>query len=156
MGLIFLFGEKGMSQSGISGKVTDKETGEEMIAANVQVFQKGVFVQGETTDIDGDFTMVLEPGTYKLIVSYTGFRNEKITDVEIKEKEFIRMDVSLSVGSRTEILCVGCLGNVYRIPLVNHEKTSTGKTTCYEEIKNLPTRNINEIITLTPGLSLTQ
>ncbi|MDP6169671.1 MAG: TonB-dependent receptor [Candidatus Marinimicrobia bacterium] len=65
----FLFAQKGS----ISGKVTDSTNDSPLIGANVLI--EGTD-QGAATDTEGRYMIgQLDPGTYKIIVSYIGFRN---------------------------------------------------------------------------------
>lgn len=153
--LIVLAGQNGFSQSGISGKVTDQETDEGLIAASLEVFQNGVLINAETTDIDGDFMIHLDPGVYELEVYYVGFTKEKISEIEIRAGEFIKVDIELRYSTLDDS-CLGCWYDYYKIPLIQQDETSTGLTISSETIEKLPTRNINQIITLTPGVSFTQ
>lgn len=61
----------------IEGVVTDESTGETLIGANV-VFADNPS-RGTAADIDGNFKLQVEPGTYKLIVSYIGYKSKTIT-----------------------------------------------------------------------------
>ena len=54
----------------VSGVVKDQFLGETIIGANVLI--KGT-LQGAPTDIDGKFSMMLDPGKYTLEVSYVGY-----------------------------------------------------------------------------------
>nr|MBP6672264.1 carboxypeptidase-like regulatory domain-containing protein [Bacteroidota bacterium] len=57
----------------ISGRVTDRSTGEPLISANVVV--KGLKI-GAATDINGDyFILNVPPGTYTLSVSMLGYES---------------------------------------------------------------------------------
>ena len=42
-------------QASIQGKVIDKEIGEGLIAAEVTLYKKDVFITGTTTDFDGNY-----------------------------------------------------------------------------------------------------
>ena len=168
--LIFLFGKDTIGQtpivdlisksdsiSTIRGKISDKDTGEEMIAANIQVFKNGNFVQGETTDIDGNYTIQVDSGGYDMEVTYTGYPTQKITGIIVNEGRVTKVDVLLTVSLGNVyfdvVVCSGCC----RIPLIQHDKTTTGAILSRREdkdfFKKLPSRNINEMILMTPGVT---
>ena len=155
--LVFLFGKSGIAQTSISGKINDKETGEEMIAANIVVSKNGVFVQGETTDIDGNYSIRVEAGSYDMEISYTGYTTHKITGIITNAGKSTKVDVQILSGEIIEYPIIACSG-CCRILLIQHDRTTTGKVinTSEDVIKNLPTRDINEIITISPGVSFTQ
>ena len=138
------------AQTSITGKVSDKDTGEEMIAANIVVSKNGVFIQGETTDIDGNYSMRIDPGTYDIEISYTGYATQKITGVIASAGKLTKVDVQISSG---EILDIGIEVIGYKVPLIDQEQTTSGGTVTSEQIRNLPTRNINSVAAATAGAS---
>lgn len=152
--LIFIFGQNGIAQTGISGKVTDENTGEEMVAANIIVTKNGNFIQGETADIDGNYFVKLDAGEYDIEVSYTGYPIQKITGIIVNEGLTTKVDVQLTTDLKLQMMSIVVL-NIC-IPIIKQDETSTGLTITSEKIRYLPTRNINEIITITPGVSFTQ
>lgn len=151
--VIFLFGKNGFAQTGISGKVTDVNTGEDLIAANIEVYKNGNFIKGETTDIDGNYFIKLNSGEYDVEVSYTGYPTQKIIEIIAAKGETTKVDVRLGfVGFINE----GCILLGYNIPLIQQDETTTGQKIDKYNIKRQVTRNINNIITITPGVSFTQ
>ena len=64
-------------QGTVEGVVSDAATGETLVGANV-VYATG---QGTVTDVNGFFSLSLEPGTYQLSVSFVGYvaQNKEIT-----------------------------------------------------------------------------
>ena len=136
--VLFLSTSFAFSQTSISGKVTVAETGEEIIAANIIVSQNGNFVQGQTTDIDGNYSIRVDPGTYDLTFSYTGFASQKITNVIANAGKNTHVNVRLTSGVQLdEVVITG-----YKVPLIKQDETSTGGTVTSEQIRNLPTRNL--------------
>ena len=138
------------AQTSLTGKISDKDTGEDMIAANIVVSKNGVFIQGETTDIDGNYSMRIDPGTYDMEISYTGYATQKIAGIVANAGQATRVDVQLSSG---EILDLDIVVTGYKVPLIKQDETSTGTTVTSEQIKNLPTRNINAVAAATAGAS---
>ncbi|MFT6319973.1 MAG: Ca-activated chloride channel family protein [Granulosicoccus sp.] len=147
--VLFLSTSFAFSQTSISGKVTVAETGEEIIAANIIVSQNGNFVQGETTDIDGNYSIRVAPGTYDLAFSYTGFASQKITNIIANPGKNTHVNVRLTSGVQLdEVVVTG-----YKAPLIKQDATSTGGTVTSEQIRNLPTRNMNLVAAATAGAS---
>lgn len=56
----------------IKGKVTDAKTNEELIGVNIIVDGTSF---GSTTDFEGNYTLKVEPGSYKLIFRYLGYED---------------------------------------------------------------------------------
>ncbi len=62
------------SQKGaIKGKVTAQATGEELIGASVYILGTS---NGVMVDIDGYYSLQVEPGTYQVVCSYISFRSD--------------------------------------------------------------------------------
>ena len=138
----------------IAGKITDVTTGEEIIAANIVVNKDGVFVNGEITDIDGNYAIQVDPGIYNIEVSYTGYATQLITDIVVKGGQTSTVNVQLDEGTIIDC-CFGCWYG-YVIPLIKQDETSTGITIEAERISSLPTRNINQMSLMVPGVSFIQ
>ena len=97
----------------LAGLVLDKETKETIIGANVLVLGTDF---GTSTDFDGFFSIQNMPaGKYTVQISYIGFENITISDVEIKPGERFNLDVVMSSGSVT-------LGE---ITVTEYKKTNT-------------------------------
>ena len=154
---VFLFGKNGaeiFAQTTIFGKITDQNTGEELIGANIIVTKKGTFVQGKSTDIDGNFKVKLDPGMYDIEVSYTGYATQKITDIIASAGHATKVDFQMNSGGM--ILFFGCGGQYFHIPLISQDETWTGRKIDKREIEKSPTRNINEMSSFVPGVSFSQ
>ncbi|MEM6964708.1 MAG: von Willebrand factor type A domain-containing protein, partial [Bacteroidota bacterium] len=113
-----------VAQTTLTGKVTDAESGEELIGANVQVFRNGAFVVGDATDIDGNFSLRVDPGTYDIDFSYTGYPTQKVEGVIAVASHATKVDVQLQTGTGQvldEIVVTG-----YKVPLIRQDETSSG------------------------------
>jgi len=100
MSCMLLLVSSAYSQRTISGTVTDGETNESLIGANVLV--KGSNV-GTITDIDGGFSLDVPAGSEALIISYAGY-----SDQEVALGESNVVNVSLGAGALLdEIVVVG-------------------------------------------------
>ncbi len=87
-------------QTTIKGKLTDAETGEGLIGANVVI--KGTTF-GTITNFDGSYSIDVPDDQDILIYSYIGYESQEINIRETKN-----YDVSLSVGSvLDEVLVIG-------------------------------------------------
>ena len=69
--IFFAFTHILSAQQVISGVVTDAQTGDPLIGANI--VSKEVSTSGTITDLDGSFTYEVAPGTKTLVFSYTGY-----------------------------------------------------------------------------------
>lgn len=67
-----------LSQSTVlQGKVTDAK--EPLIGASVKASKGTDFVRGAITDMDGAFRLSLDPGTYDIEITYTGFQTQRVS-----------------------------------------------------------------------------
>jgi len=78
----------------VSGHVTDKETGEELIGASVYL---GSGNAGTTTNVYGFYSLTLPKGTYEISFSYMGYKTA-IKEVALDEN--VRLNISLSPASQ--------------------------------------------------------
>ena len=141
-----------VAQTTLTGKVTEEGTGEELISATIVVTQNRNFIQGQTTDFDGNFSIKVDPGIYDIEVSYTGFYTQRITDIKIEEGNTTKVDVQLKSGVITT--CGVYYGWV--IPLITQYDNTQGIKMRSDKIKKQPTRDIREMSILTPGVTFSQ
>ena len=64
----------------IRGTVTDKQTGEPLTGATVQVVGT---TQGVIADLDGNFTMEVANGTYTLQIRYVGYKDVELASIKV-------------------------------------------------------------------------
>lgn len=80
------------SRATLSGTITDQNTGETLLFANVVL--KGTTI-GATTNASGFYSIVgIEPGRYTVQVTYIGFDPKEVT-IELSAGESRRLDVQL-------------------------------------------------------------
>lgn len=140
-----------VAQTFLTGKVTDPDptSGGELIGASVKVMKGSTFVRGAITDVSGDFRISIDPGTYSVEVSYTGYGTKRLDGIPVLTGELNIVNIELS--STTLLNVIDVVG--YKIDLVRADQTSGGKTLTSDQIKNLPTRSVNAIVATTAGTS---
>ena len=140
------------AQTSLTGKVTDLDTGEELIGANVVVYKDGVYVKGASTDFDGNYLMNLDPGTYDVEFSYIGYPSHKVSQVMVKAGQVNRLNIQFT-GPLIELDCV--MVTAYKVPLMHKDNSCSAGTITSEQIRNLPTKDISGLASSTAGLSTT-
>src|SRR5688500_14886151 len=85
----------------ISGKVFDQEEGEVLLGAIVEIKKDGNVISGVATDLDGNYRVDVDPGTYAVSVNYLSYANFLVNDVIISPKEFYTLDVALQSESQS-------------------------------------------------------
>ncbi len=139
------------AQTSLTGKVTNAENDEPIPFSNVVLYKNGVFVTGSETDIDGNYNFTsIDPGTYDLEVSFLGFQTQRLTGIKVLAGKANRADVELTEGG---VVLDEVVVKEYRVPLVEQDNTTSGGVITSEQIRNLPTRNINALAATTAGLS---
>ncbi|HRY99131.1 MAG TPA: carboxypeptidase-like regulatory domain-containing protein, partial [Bacteroidales bacterium] len=82
---LLLFSTLAMAQRGtIRGSVFDDGTGESLVGVSILI--KGT-LRGCITDLDGKFSLDIEPGTYDLQISYISYQTITIEDLQVKAGE---------------------------------------------------------------------
>ena len=132
----------------IKGKVTDLQTGEPLIGANVVVSGTSL---GAATDIRGEYTInYLDAGVYELKSSYLGYKTVTISNVRVNSELTTEINFQLPATG----ISVGEVDIVAQRALVNSSNTNAIRTTTNEVIDALPVRGVDNIIALTPGVVL--
>ena len=78
----------------ISGYITDKETGEPLIGANIYTTDK---TKGTITNVNGFYSLKFKPSTYRLQFSYVGYKIER-------EQFYFGKDTVLSLELMPQVL----------------------------------------------------
>ncbi len=147
--LLFLFFSFNIAfaQTGkISGKVTDLETGEPLIGANVIINGTSL---GAATNVDGEYIILnIPPNTYSMTAKYIGY------------KDVVQSNIRVSVGVTTEVN-FGLPSSAYELgevvitqekPLVNKNLTNTVNIVNSEDIQNLPVRGVANVVSTQAGV----
>jgi hypothetical protein len=92
------FGPLAFSQAGsLAGVVIDAETKETIIGAHIVIKNTEL---GTATDYDGFYSIRnIPPGVYDVLVTYTGYENTELREVEIKPTDKQTLDIVLAVNS---------------------------------------------------------
>lgn len=132
----------------IKGKVTDLQSGEPLIGANVIV--EGTS-QGGSSDVNGEFQIQnLEAGVYTLKSSFIGYQTVTISNVRVNADLTTEMNFQLPA----EGISVGTITIIAPKPLVNKDNTNAVRITTSDDINALPVRGVNNIVGLTAGVVL--
>ena len=97
--LFFLIITSQAQNGTLRGKIIDKNNGETLIGASVLVHGT---TTGTITDFDGNYSLSLKPGTYKIEVSYVSYEKQLFEDIKIKSGEVTVLNANLD-KSETEI-----------------------------------------------------
>ncbi|MFK7806221.1 MAG: carboxypeptidase regulatory-like domain-containing protein [Saprospiraceae bacterium] len=150
LSLVFtLIGTVTFAQTSLNGKITDGETAEELIAANIAVYKEGVFITGVTTDFNGNYNIQLDPGTYDVEASYIGYSPSRTNGVVVRAGQANKLDLTLGVGVSLDEIVV----TDYKVPLVDQDNTTQGAIVTGEDIQKFATKSIQAVAAATAGMS---
>lgn len=130
----------------IKGKITDHNTGEPLIGANVVVVGTTL---GATSDSRGEYVIQnLTPGTYILKASFIGYRELILSDVRVNADLTTETNIQLADAT----LSVGTIEVTAQKPLITRDNTNAVRITTSEDVKYAPVRGVDNIIGLTAGV----
>jgi len=123
------------TQSVLTGKIT-ADNGEALIGASVKVSKGTELVRGAISDYEGRYRLPLDPGTYDLEVSYTGFVTQKVTNVKVLADQMNTLDVVMPGAAALDEVVV----KEYKTPLVRQDETAGGQTIVMGANRPAPSR----------------
>jgi len=150
-GVFFAVGVQAQFRSGIQGTVTDS-TGAAVKGAKITVTTQETGASQDAFADDAGFYSVshLGPGLYTVSVSFAGFKNKVIKDVQIAAEEATGVNLVLEPGAVTEQITV----NGDTISSLQTEDASISGTITAQQIQELPQFRGDpfELVRLTPGV----
>jgi hypothetical protein len=136
------------TRSKVQGAITDKETGEPLLGANVIVIGTSL---GAASDINGKYFIINVPvGTYQLQASMIGYEKQIMVDVLVSPDRITTADFQLSstVITQEEVVVVAERSGLHK------EVSSTQLVVTSEQIYNAAAvRDINAFLEKQPGVS---
>ncbi len=128
----------------VSGNIKDAQTNEPLIGAIVSA--KTGF--GSVTDIDGNYTFKIAPGSYKLKINYIGYLSKEIKlDVN---NEDIKLDITLEAQVLDEVEVTANIATMRETPVAI---TNISQKKIQEELAG---RDLPMILNSTPGVYATE
>ncbi|MCD6065467.1 MAG: hypothetical protein K0S33_293 [Bacteroidetes bacterium] len=124
----------------IKGTIKDAETGETLIGASVLV-KTGV---GAVTDMDGNYSVSVEPGTYNVKIVYIGYSPQTVK-VKVLTKD-VDLNVSLESQVLDEVEITANIGTVRETPVAI---SNIDQKKIQEEVAG---RDITMVMNSTPGV----
>ena len=85
-------------QGTVRGTINDQKTGEALMFTNVVVLNTSPVI-GAQTDLDGNYELTIDAGTYSLEVSYVGYTSKTISEVVVKADDITVVDFPMSDAS---------------------------------------------------------
>jgi len=153
LALISLFTVVWAGTSGqIKGVVTDKDTGEPLIAADVMLISTatGEVIVGTSSDLDGNYLFLdIRPGIYDVKVSSVGFASMTQKNVVVNADQTATVDFKLS----SEALIGKEIVVEYEADALRAEISDTRSITRGDQIESMPVNNVSEVIGVQAGVT---
>ncbi|MCZ6702664.1 MAG: TonB-dependent receptor, partial [Ignavibacteria bacterium] len=136
-----------LAQSGqLRGTITDQETGEPLLGANVLVVGT---TQGAATDLNGEYIILnLFADTYELRSTYIGYQAKTIQNVRVVAGLTSEINFQLAA----EGIQVGEVVITAERPLVNKYNTNANRIMTSDDLEALPVRNVDDLYAFAPGV----
>jgi outer membrane receptor protein involved in Fe transport len=148
-GFVFVllgFGQANMGK--IKGKVVDKDTGEPVQFATIQLIQNGIVKGGGFTNDKGEFSIApVPPGTYDIKVMWSG-KEKVVQGVIVTANETVVLDIQMQTVTTIETVEI----EAYKVPLFKKDETVVQRTVTAEEVQQIATRNAVDVAALTAGV----
>jgi Carboxypeptidase regulatory-like domain len=143
---------QGGATGAINGTIEDS-SGAAIPGADIKIIDRvsGNRLRALATDDHGNFTALLLPvGTYTLEIHAKGFADQTATNVEVRVTETTRVTLTLQVGTVAQSVEVHSGGAP-----VETTTAATGESISSQTLENLPlpTRNVQQLLTLSTGAS---
>ncbi len=130
----------------ITGKVTDTQSGEPLIGANILIEGTNL---GAATDTEGKFLILnIPPGNYSVRISYLGYETVLVEGLKIVVDQTTELPVKLS----TKTLQVNEVVVTAHEPLIQRDLTSSKSVITRDEIDALPVSTFTELLSLQAGV----
>ncbi|MDF7812906.1 TonB-dependent receptor [Hymenobacter sp. YC55] len=151
-----LFSTLTMAQQGsIVGKVTDKKTGDGVIGATVIVTGT---VQAAPVDVEGNYELKLDPGTYNITMTYIGYKPLTFTGIAVTagNKTTLNGSMEESATSLKEVTVTGQKQTGTEVALIQDLKKSevvvSGMSN--DQIVKSLDRDAAEVVKRIPGVTI--
>jgi len=141
----------------VTGKVTDKKTGEALIGATVLL--QGIS-KGAATNVNGEYTLTGIPaGTYEILVKYVGYQNKLITEVQVTNNAATALNIILDEANTQQLQAVTVRATFRQesaSSLYSQQKNSARVTDgiSAEAIRRSPDRNTADVLKRVSGVTV--
>lgn len=130
----------------IAGKITDKQTGEPLLGANVLVVGTNY---GGSANFDGEYFIInIPPGVYEIKASMIGYTSVIIQNVRVSVDQTTRINFELS----EETIRMSDVIVLASKPIVQKDLTSTESKVSGDEISMLPLEDVSAVVNLQAGV----
>ncbi|NWF75047.1 MAG: TonB-dependent receptor [Nitrospirae bacterium] len=140
----------------VSGIIIDRNTGEPLIEAGLEVIQTGKQV---FTDLDGKFRIELPRGDYEIRVFYPQFQGQRIKNVIVNPGKITKLDISLEPKKEMEIEVVEVVTEADKATeaaqlMIRKQAPAVTDRISAETISKQPDPHVASVVERAPGISV--
>ena len=142
------------SQSQISGKIIDKATNETLPGTAVLIDKT---TKGALTDIEGNYTIPVEPGNYTLAISFIGYETAKVNvNVKPNETTYLNYAISEEKALLQEVIITAKVERSSNVAQFIERKKAVGVSDAIsaELIRRTPDRTTSDVLKRVTGASI--
>ena len=145
-----------LSAQSIKGKVVDANNSEPLVGATIKVVGTN---HGAIADLDGTYQIDgLTPGTFDIKVSYIGYDDKIIKNVQVTPNDFVKLDVVLQIdGLTTDIIVVESntsLANEQSLLVEQKNSDKVQDGISEQQIKRAPDAAASDVLKRVTGISI--
>ena len=144
--VLLLFSITALSQATLTGVIKDKETGETLPGATVQIV--GTYL-GASTGMDGKYTITgIKPGDYSIKMAFIGYSDQVFNGIRLKKDETRTLNASMSFRSTTlqEVIVVG-------EAVIDLESGKSEVKISRDDIAQMAVRDVQDVVKMQAGVS---
>ena len=152
--LCSIFSTALMAQTQISGKIIDKANGESLPGTAV-IIEKTT--RGALTDIEGNYTIPVEPGNYTLAISFIGYETAKVNvNVKPNETTYLNYAISEEKALLQEVIITAKVERSSNVAQFIERKKAVGVSDAIsaELIRRTPDRTTSDVLKRVTGASI--
>ncbi|RYE21979.1 MAG: TonB-dependent receptor [Sphingobacteriales bacterium] len=154
--MLLLISLKAFSIGNISGKITDEKTGDPIIGATVVV--KGTS-KGGATDVDGNFMIQVDAGTYIVQVNYIGYQTKEVEEVKVDDNATAMVNAAITESKSTQLNEVVVRTtmkkeNINSLYTIQKNNASISDGISADVIRKSPDRSTGEVLKRVSGTTI--
>ncbi|NJO01826.1 MAG: TonB-dependent receptor [Bacteroidia bacterium] len=143
----------GWAQTGlVVGTITDQTTGEALPGASVQIAGTST---GASTNLAGEFSLRMNTGNNRLLVSYLGYEDQEMP-VTVEEGQTVSLDIQMKAAANqlADIIITGQIQG--QAKALNQQRTADNikNIVAADQIGRFPDPNAAEALQRVPGVNI--
>jgi len=149
-----------VAQTGtIAGKIIDAKFADAVIGATIRVDPGSTTPIGGSTDLDGNYIIKCPVGKHKITVSYLGYADKTVDEIDVKNGEATTIDLALEEAASTTITEVVITAKASResqsaLTILQKNSPVIADGISAETIKRTPDRTTGDVLRRVSGASV--